>query len=87
MKLRDYADNKEVILTSSKLAKAVTGVKTFLKEKTFSIKPQDDVAPVTISGANPLMERLAKGLMRKTRDKRADRYKDYIDDLVVHVEQ
>ncbi len=69
------------------MAKAVTGVKTFLEEKTFSIKPKDDIKPVTIAGSNPLVEKLAKGLMRKTRDKRADRYKDYIDDLVVHVEQ
>lgn len=62
------------------------GVQTFLREKTFSIKPQDDVEPVTISGANPLVERLAKGLMRRTRDKRADRYKDYIDELVSQID-
>jgi hypothetical protein len=86
VKLRDFSHNKEVMHISSKLAQSVQGVQTFLREKTFSIKPQDDVEPVTISGANPLVERLAKGLMRRTRDKRADRYKDYIDDLVSQID-
>ncbi len=37
--LRDFSNNKEVIQVSSKLAKAVGGLETFLKEKSFSIRP------------------------------------------------
>ena len=38
-------------------------------------------------GSNPLMAKLGKALMRKTREKRADRYYEYIDDLVKMMEQ
>jgi hypothetical protein len=34
------------------------------------------------AGASTMMERLAQGLMRRTHNKKADRYREHIDELV-----
>lgn len=65
---------------SSKLANAIDQTATYLRNKKFYANPRDEtsVKPNLGQNSNPLMKRLAEGLMKRTTDKMADKYKDTI---------
>ncbi len=84
LSLRELSNNKEITHVSSKLANAIDQTATYLRNKKFYANPRDEnaVKPNMGQNSNPLLTRLAEGIMKRTTDKMADRYKDTIQELV-----
>lgn len=84
LSLRELSNNKEITHVSSKLANAIDQTATYLRNKKFYANPRDEnaVKPNLGQNSNPLLTRLAEGIMKRTTEKMADRYKDTIQELV-----
>ena len=84
LSLQKLSNNKEITNVSSKLAHAIDQTATYLRNKKFYANPREEttVKPILSKNSNPLMQRLAEGLMKRTTDKKAERYKDTINELL-----